>query len=225
MLARGGSKGVSDKNIRLLNGRPLIYYTIKAVQKSGLFDRFILSTDSQKIADTAREFGVEVPFLRPPELAKDESIASDAICHALDWVEKNDKRYDYVQYIFPTSPLRKADDILKAANLLFQKKSDLVISVCETDHPAAWMNTLPDDLSLKNFVKREYRQKNRQVLPKSYRINGSIYIGKWDVFSEQRDWFDINAHAYEMPPERSVDIDTMFDFKLAELLMKENGYG
>ena len=222
MLARGGSKGVPGKNLKLLRGKPLIYYTIKAVQDSGIFDRFILSTDSQEISEVAKIYGLEVPFLRPEELAKDDSPALDAIKHALEWVQANDKRYDYVQYIFPTAPLRTAEDICSGIKVLFEKNADMVISVCQTSHPPYWSNVLPDDHSLKGFIKPEHLR-NRQEVPVTYRLNGAIYVAKWDVFYEKRNWYEQNTYAYIMPAERSVDIDSEFDFKLAELLLREQG--
>lgn len=222
ILARGGSKGFPGKNVKPLLGKPLLYYTVKAVQNAEIFDRVILSTDNEKIARIAENMGVEVPFLRPKELAQDDSSALDAIQHALEWVEQNDKRYDYVQYIFPTAPLRTSEDILNALNILFEKNGDMVISVCETDHPSQWSNALPRDNSLRGFIKSEYRGKNRQNLPKTYRINGAIYVGKWDIFYYKKDWFDQDTFACIMPRERSIDIDTPTDFKLAQLLMESN---
>ena len=222
MLARGGSKGIPNKNLKLLRGKPLIYYTIKAVQDSGVFGRFILSTDSQEISEVAKSYGVEVPFLRPEELAKDDSPALDAIEHALKWIERNDKQYDYVQYIFPTAPLRTAKDICSGIKVLFEKNADMVISVCQTSHPPYWSNVLPDDHSLKGFIKPEHLR-NRQEVPVTYRLNGAIYVAKWDVFYEKRNWYEQNTYAYIMPVERSVDIDSEFDFKLAELLLREQG--
>jgi len=221
MLARGGSKGVPGKNIQLMLGKPLIYYTIKAVQESGVFDRFILSTDSQEIADIAKGYGVEVPFLRPKELAQDDSSSLDGIEHALKWIEKNDKRYDYVQYIFPTLPLRTHEDIRGGIDLLIAKKADMVIGVSEANHLSCLINVLPDDHSMKGFIKPESWGKNRQQLAREYWINGAIYVGKWDIFYEKRPWYEQNTFAYIMPPERSIDIDLPIDFKLAELLLKE----
>jgi len=200
MLARGGSKGIPNKNLKLLRGKPLIYYTIKAVQDSGVFDRFILSTDSQEISVVAKRYGVEVPFLRPEELAKDDSPALDAIEHALKWI------------------VRTAKDICSGIKVLFEKNADMVISVCQTSHPPYWSNVLPDDHSLKGFIKPEHLR-NRQEVPVTYRLNGAIYVAKWDVFYEKRNWYEQNTYAYIMPVERSVDID----FKLAELLLREQG--
>ena len=143
----------------------------------------------------------------------------DAVHHALEWIKSNDKVYDYVQYIFPTAPLRTSDDLLNGIETLLVNRADMVISVCKTDHPAQWMNTLPADKSLTGFVKPEYRNTNNQKLPQTYRINGAIYVAKWDIFYNKLDWMEQNTIAYIMPRERSVDIDTELDFRLAEVLM------
>ncbi len=221
MLARGGSKGVPDKNIKLLAGKPLINYTIDAIQQSGIFDRVILSTDSPKIANVAQAGGVEVPFLRPAALATDIASALDGIVHALDYVSAQGDYYDYVQYIFPTAPLRTATHIREAAEQVIDTQADMVISVCETDHPLQWMNTLPEDGSLHNFVALENRARNRQEFSPSYRINGAIYVARWDVFAKRQDWFAQDTRAYVMAREQSIDIDTPMDFSLAELMLKE----
>lgn len=221
MLARGGSKGIPNKNLKLLCGKPLIYYTIKAVKDSKIFDRFILSTDSPEIAHVAEAYGVEVPFLRPKELAQDNSIFRDAIVHALKWIERHDKKYDLVQYVYPTTPLKTKDDILNGFEILQEKKVDMVISVCEDAHTPFWSNVLPQNNSMKDFVPKKY-QKNRQELPMTYRVNGCIFIAKWDVFYYKQNWFDQDTYAYIMPKERSIDIDSPLDFKLAELLMKDD---
>lgn len=219
MLARGGSKGVPNKNIKLLNDKPLIYYTIQSVKEAKIFDKFILSTDSSEIGDIAINYGVEVPFLRPDKLSSDNSLFYDAIIHALKWVEKNDKKYDLVQYVYPTTPLKIKDDYLNGLQLFQEKNADMVISVCEDHHTPFWSNSLPENNSLRDFIPTKYH-KNRQDLPRTYRINGCIFIAKWDVFYEKKDWFKQNTYAYIMPEERSVDIDTPFDFELAELYLK-----
>jgi CMP-N,N'-diacetyllegionaminic acid synthase len=221
ILARGGSKGVPGKNIKDLNGKPLIYYTIKSIQEAGIYDRVILSTDSISIAEVALKYGVEVPFMRPSYLSTDSANALDAVQHALKWVESNDKVYDYVQYIFPTAPLRTSVDLLNGVNTLLNKDADMVISVCKTDHPAQWMNTLSNDNSLKNFIKLEFRQINNQALPATYRINGSIYVARWEIFFNKLDWFKQETVAYIMSRKNSIDIDTEFDFLMAEFLIKK----
>ncbi len=220
MLARGGSKGLPNKNIKLLQGKPLIYYTIQSVKETGIFDRFILTTDSHEIADIAKDYDVEVPFKRPAELSDDHSSFRDTIVHALKWIEQHDKKYDLVQYVYPTTPLKTKEDYLNGLKILQEKNGDMVISVCEDDHTPYWSNVLPDNNSLKDFVPTKYH-KNRQDLPKTFRINGCIFVAKWDVFYYKKNWYEQDTYAYIMPQERSVDIDTSLDFKLAELLMKK----
>jgi len=217
--ARSGSKRLKDKNILLLRGKPLIAYTIESAIKSGVFDKIIVSTDSSKIAEIAGKYGAEVPFIRPKELATDETSAVDVILHALQFLNNRGEKYDYFALLQPTSPLRTAEDILNAVNLLFEKNANSVVSVCEIEHSPLWMNTLPNDLSLEGFIRE--KRKRRQDLPRFYRLNGAIYLASVGYFLREKDWFKEKSYAYIMPRERSVDIDDYVDFKLAEVLIEE----
>jgi N-acylneuraminate cytidylyltransferase/CMP-N,N'-diacetyllegionaminic acid synthase len=218
--ARGGSKGVKNKNIKLLNGIPLIAYTIKAAKESGIFDKIIVSTDSKDIADIALQYGAEVPFLRPSELATDTATTKDVILHALDWMNKNDLSFDYFMLLQPTSPLRSCDNIKDAVKVLIDKDANAVISVCEVEHSPLWSNVLPENMSLKNFIRDDVKHKRRQDLPKYYRLNGAIYICEVNMYLKTKDWFSENAYAYVMPSDKSIDIDYEIDFKIAEILIK-----
>jgi N-acylneuraminate cytidylyltransferase/CMP-N,N'-diacetyllegionaminic acid synthase len=218
--ARGGSKGIKNKNIVELKGKPLISYTIEEAKKCGIFDKIIVSTDSPEIAKISEKYGAEVPFLRPKKLAIDTASTVDVILHALDYFKAESEHYDYFVLLQPTSPLRKAEDILNAINLLFEKDADSIVSVCEVEHSPLFCNTLPEDLSLSNFIKKELRNKRRQDLPKYYRINGAIYISKIETFLKIKDFYEGKSYAYIMPIERSIDIDNVIDLKLAELLME-----
>jgi len=220
ILAKNYSSGLPKKNMRLFYGKPLIHYTIKAVQESKLFDKIILSTDSKFLKKYAEKKGVEVPFLRPKRLATKSSPAMDSIQHALEWIKKNDKIYDYVQYIFPANPLIISDDIKKGVKLLIKKKCDMIISLSENNKCSFTANTLKKDLSIKNFYPKKYRLKNRQLMPKTYSINGTIYVGKWDIFYKKKDWLEQNTYAMIMPQNRSVDIDNYYDFEVAKLMYK-----
>ena len=222
ILAKHNSSGLPGKNTRLFFGKPLLHYTIQAAKKSKIFDRIVLSTDSLVLKKFALKNGVDVPFLRPKKLATKESPAKDAVAHALNWIKNNDTEYDYVQYIFPSNPLIKSSDIRKGYELLKKKKSDLIISVSETKKCSFTANTLKKNKSLKNFYHSKYRSKNRQIMPKTFAIDGTIYIGKWDIFYNKKDWLKQNTHAMIMPSERSVDIDTYYDFEIAKLLYKIN---
>lgn len=209
--ARSGSKGLKDKNIKELNGKPLIAYTIEAAEQSGIFDTILVSTDSEKYAQISKEYGAEVPFLRSNENSGDVAGSWDVVREVLS---KLDEKYDIVVLLQPTSPLRTADDIVNAINLFFEKEADTLFSVCETSHPAFWCNTLGEDLSAKDFIKKEY-QKPRQQLPKTYTLNGAMYILKINKI-DSIDFYSDKSFAYIMKKENSVDIDDELDFVLAQ---------
>ena len=217
--ARGGSKGIKNKNIVLLRGKPLIAYTIEAAKESRIFDEILVSTDSTEIARVATKYGANVPFMRPTELSTDSASSIDVIVHTLSYFIENGTNFDYFVLLQPTSPLRTSSDIINAAQLAFEKDANSVVSVCEMEHSPLWCNVLPLDLSLSNFLKKEW-DKPRQELPTYYRINGAIYIAKVDYFLRTRDFYGEKSFAYIMPRERSVDIDELIDLKLAEVLLE-----
>tara|TARA_B000000565_G_scaffold239096_1_gene202425 strand:- start:73 stop:783 length:711 start_codon:yes stop_codon:yes gene_type:complete len=221
ILARGNSTRLKNKNILNFYGKPLIYYTIKAAKDSKIFDKIIVSTDNKKIAKISKEFGAEVPFLRPKNLSTKYSNALDAVVHALKYIKRKKNIYDYVQYIFPTNPLRDKSDILKGYIEVKKNPSlDLVISVSKSKKCGFTINKLNKAKSLKNFVKKKYRLSNRQEFPNTYFIDGSIYLGKWDVWYKKKDWFSVHSKAIITPDEKSVDIDDEFDFRLAKYKFK-----
>lgn len=217
--ARGGSKGVKDKNIRSLNGKPLIAYTIEEALKSDIFEDVIVSTDSQKIAQISKQYGANVPFLRPNEFAKDNSPTIDAVIHCIDFIKDVGKEYNEIILLQPTSPLRKARHIKEAYNLFNEKKASFVISMCECEHSPLWANTVGEDLNIDNFIKEEIKNQRRQDLPTYYRINGSIYIAKVYKLLQEKSFFGKDSYAYIMDRRNSVDIDTIYDFKLAEIYL------
>lgn len=217
--ARSGSKGLPDKNIRLLKGKPLIAYSIIQAQEAGIFDEIFLTTDSQEYANMARQYGANVPFLRSAELASDSASTWDCVREALDQYRSIDKVYDILVLLQPTSPLRTAGDILNALKQMVLSNANSIVSVCEADHSPLWFNTLPENKSLQGFLRPEIRSKSRQELAVYYRINGAIYAVRTSYFLKTQDIFECNAYAYVMPKERSIDIDTQFDFSFAEYLL------
>jgi CMP-N,N'-diacetyllegionaminic acid synthase len=217
--ARGGSKGLPGKNIRILAGRPLLSWSIGAARQSRYVDHVALSTDSREIADVAVQEGLEVPFFRPACLATDDARSFDALLHALDWFEREGESFDLVVWLQPTSPLRTPGDINRAIELYFDKKADAIVSVCETDHHPWWCNTLPGDGNMGGFLRPEVLNTNRQELPVHYRLNGAIYLGAPDFLRREQSFFGAGTYAYVMPRERSVDIDDLLDFRLAEQLL------
>jgi len=217
--ARGGSKGLLRKNIKLLLGEPLVAWTTEQALASKYLDKVIVSTDDEEIAKISKNFGAEVPFMRPKELASDKAQGIKVVLHAIDWMEKNDKQNDLLMLLQPTSPLRRSEDIDKVIELLFLKEAKAIVSVCEAGHHPLWANTLPEDGCMKNFIRQEIMNKNRQELPVFYRLNGAIYLAYCNYLKEQKCFFGEDTFAYIMPKSRSVDIDNEVDFKLAEILM------
>ncbi|PUU86168.1 MAG: N-acylneuraminate cytidylyltransferase [Halanaerobium sp.] len=219
--ARSGSKRLKDKNIKNLNGKPMISYTIEAALKSEIFSNVIVSTDSHKYAEIAEKVGVEVPFIRPEKLAADESTTNDVILHAISEMEKRNDGYDYFMLLQPTSPLRTAENIKRSYFLAKEKNANAVVSVCETDHNPLWSNTLDKSLSLDNFIDKKKDQR-RQELPTYYRLNGAIYLAKVSYYKKNNDFYNDKSYAYIMNKRESIDVDDIIDFKLAEVLMEEN---
>jgi N-acylneuraminate cytidylyltransferase/CMP-N,N'-diacetyllegionaminic acid synthase len=219
--ARGGSKGLTRKNIALLLGKPLIAWTLEQALASNYLDKVIVSTDDKEVADVSKKYGAEVPFLRPKSLATDNAVVIDAILHAIDWLEKHNDNYDLVMLLQPTSPLRTKEHIDKAIELLFLKKAQSIVSVCEAEHHPYLMNTLPLDGCMKDFLKAEVYGKNRQDLPIFYRLNGAIYLAYVSYLKVNNSFFGDKTYAFIMPRECSVDIDDELDFQIAELLLME----
>lgn len=219
--ARGGSKGLPGKNIRLLGGKPLIAWSIEAALQSSYVDAVVVSTDCAAIASTAAAHGAEIPFMRPAELATDGARSIDAILHAVAHLGESGRSFDLVLVLQPTSPLRIASDIDRAVELHLSRQADAVVSVCATDHHPWWSNTLPEDGRMNEFLRPEVINTNRQNLPDFYRLNGAIYLANAPYLSATGSFYGERTFAYVMERERSVDIDTRLDFHLAELLLTE----
>lgn len=215
--ARSGSKGLKDKNIRALVGKPLLAYTIQAAQDSGIFDEIMVSTDSEKYAEIAREWGANVPFLRSVRQSSDTASSWDVVKEVLERYVGMGKEYDSFCLLQPTSPLRSVDDIRKAYEI-FLNSAIAVISLCEVEHSPLLCNRLPEGNSLKGFIQKG-DNKQRQAAGKFYRINGAIYFVKINEFYKDDFLYREGSYGYIMPKERSIDIDTELDFRLAETMM------
>lgn len=222
--ARGGSKGLRGKNIKMLAGKPLIAWTIDTAKECRMIDKIVVSTDDTEIASIAKRYGAEAPFLRPAELAADSTSMIDVIGHCIKWLEEQKDKYDLVILLQPTSPLRSVKDIENVIKTLFKLNARSIISVCEVDHHPYWTNTLPDDHSMKEFINLNANV-NRQNLPAYYRLNGAVYLSFIDYFKKYKGFYGKSTYAYIMPKERSVDIDSNLDLKLAEVLINEQMVG
>ena len=219
--ARSGSKGLKDKNIRDLNGRPLMAYTIDAALGSGEFDEVMVSTDSEKYAEIARKCGAGVPFLRNPETSTDSASSWDAVAEVLAKYAALGESFDTFCLLQPTSPLRTAEDIRNAYRLFREKADFAVVSVCEAEHSPLWCGHLPNNLEFTGFISQEAIQQ-RQAGGKFYRLNGAVYIADIRRFEKDRFLYQAGSFAYVMPQDRSIDIDTDLDFRLAELFLRRD---
>lgn len=217
--ARSGSKGLKDKNIKLLNGKPLIAYTIEAAKDSKLFEEIFVSTDSEEYAMVAREWGAQVPFLRSESLASDTTSSWDVVKDVIMHYKKVGKEFDTLALLQPTSPLRKSEDIVNGYTILNEKDAQAVVSVCEVDHSPLWCNTLPKDKSLQNFLDQDKINVPRQGLSTYFRINGALYIAYTEYLMTTDTIYNGKCYALVMPKENSIDIDDAVDFKIAKALL------
>lgn len=217
---REGSKGVPNKNIRILHGKPLMAYTIEQALKSGLFEAVVISTDSEAIADLARSFGAETWFLRPAEMANDTVGKLPARRHALLEAEKHfDRAFDVVFDLDVTSPLRDVDDILKAYDQFIDEAADILITASPAQR-SPYFNMIEITNGNVNVVKQlEKAVTCRQDAPLVYDMNASIYIWKREALLSGNTLFTEKTSVYVMPQERSIDIDTQVDWEIVEALM------
>jgi len=221
--ARGGSKGLPGKNIKLLGGLPLICHSIKAALKSNLIDRVIVSTEDNEIASIAKDCGAEVPFMRPANLASDASMVMDAYLHAVDFVAKeNSKPVQSFVALLPTVPLRAHEDIDNAIKIFNDKNAKSVISVVEAPIPLHWNMRITKEGILENYSSEFNAIKNRQELEKTYVHNGAIYIFRTEILRLTRQYYTEKTFPYIMPRNRSADIDDLLDFEWAEYLLNKN---
>jgi N-acylneuraminate cytidylyltransferase/CMP-N,N'-diacetyllegionaminic acid synthase len=223
ITARGGSKTIPRKNIKLLAGKPLIAWTIEAALHSKTLERVIVSTDDEEIAQVSKEWGAEVPFMRPTDLAQDNSPHVAVVEHAIAWLEANDgKEIGAIMLLQPTSPLRTQQDISAVAQLSHELNAKAIVSVCEAaTHPYIAKRILEDG-TLMDFVSSDIGYLRRQALPSAYALNGAIYLIERDLFLSNKTFTPKGlTHPYIMPQERSIDIDTPFDWRLVEFLLQE----
>ncbi len=218
--ARSGSKGLKDKNIKELNGKPLLAYSIEAALDSKQFDKVFVSTDSQIYADIAIQYGADASFLRSHKNSTDTAGSWDVVREVIDTFKSMGEEYDEIMLLQATSPLRTSEDIINAVELLKEKEGNAVVSLTECDHSPIWCNTLPKDCSMDGFDREEYKDLPRQSLPTFYRYNGAIYLVTKDELHNIGHMLEKGCYAYVMPQSRSIDIDTALDFMIAETIMK-----
>jgi N-acylneuraminate cytidylyltransferase/CMP-N,N'-diacetyllegionaminic acid synthase len=222
ICCRGGSKGVPGKNIKELKGRPLISYTIKVAKESKFIDAFIVSTDNQQIANVARQYGVEVPFIRPAHLATDTASKWPVITHAMEEFEKQvGARVEYVVDLDVTVPLKTAPDVDGAiAEALESKDTDVVITGYQPErNPYFNMMEIREDGFAEMVKKTEKPIVRRQDAPLVYSLTPAAYVIKRNALYDYEHWSKAKCKIFPIPRERAVDIDTEIDFKIVEFLM------
>lgn len=215
--ARSGSKGILNKNIKMLNGKPLIAYTIIEAIKSGIFDEIIVTTDSQQYANIAEKYGATIRELRPKELSKDETPSYKVIDYVISKEKSLNNFYELFMLLQPTSPLRDCSDIINAYNLYRKSNAKSIISVSKFNKDKNTINTLKS-LSLSNFC-IDINKSRRQDCEYFY-INGAIYLMEVEEFLSSHNFYNEDSLAYIMPKEKSIDIDDIYDFILAEEILK-----
>jgi CMP-N,N'-diacetyllegionaminic acid synthase len=215
--ARGGSKGIPRKNIKLIGGKPLIVWTIEAALRSSKLDGVVVSTDDAEIAEVARCAGAQVPFMRPAELAQDHTPGLYPVIHALDQLPQ----YNSVLLLQPTSPLRNTEDIDGCLSLVERTNAKSVVSVTEADIHPYWTYRLSADQTMTRFVDGAPIAR-RQDLPEACALNGAMYFAQAQWLRDSGSLVGVETLAYVMSKEHSVDLDTPLDWKFAELLMKES---
>jgi CMP-N,N'-diacetyllegionaminic acid synthase len=218
--ARGGSKGLPGKNVKLLGGRPLICHSISAALKAKTISRVIVSTDDDEIANVARECGAEVPFMRPKKLATDNSMVMDAYLYTIDRLANESKELiESFVALLPTTPLRSSEDIDNAVVIFLERDADSVLSVSKAAVPIEWYKKIGKDGLLSNYLLEVDAVNNRQDHIEAHIPNGAIYVFQTELLRKKRQYYLDKTYAYVMPRSRSADIDELLDFEWAEFLM------
>jgi len=222
--ARAGSKGVLNKNIKILGGKPLIAHTIEVAKKSNLIDKIVVSTDSSNIAEISIKHGAEVPFLRPKELSSDIALTYDVVKHCINFYESKNVIFDIILLLQPTVPFRKVEHINKSIEILKKNKSfNSVVSVVDVDgnHPLR-MKTIENGF-LKNYVEQhEENMIPRALLPKVYIRSGSIYCIRTKNFKNEGSLVSKKCAPLELKPQETINIDNYLDFDFCEYLINKN---
>lgn len=218
--ARGGSKRLRGKNIKDLVGKPLIAYSIEQAKESKYIDRVIVSTEDSVIAEVSKKYGAEVPFIRPKELATDESSVIDVLLHAIEWLEGENYDFQILVLLHVTTPLRDIEDIDRSIELLADTNADSIFSVAEA-YRNPYFNMVEIDKDGKAHLVKKSNFVTRQSAPQVFDMNSSIYVWWKNTLKKNKKTISEGSKIYIMPKERSVDIDDMIDFNIAEMLLKE----
>jgi CMP-N,N'-diacetyllegionaminic acid synthase len=214
--ARGGSKGVPRKNIRVIGGKPMIAWTIEAARGSRYIDRLILSSDDQAIIAVAVEYGCEAPFVRPAELASDQADSMSVVRHAIDALPE---QFEYLVLLQPTSPMRRTEDIDGAIERCVRGGAPACVSVCEADKSPFWMLRMDAQGTVQPLFPAHQIPYRRQDAPVVFALNGAVYVARTEHLRLGGTFLAPGAVGYPMPRERSLDIDTELDLAIVDFLL------
>ena len=217
ITARGGSKGVVRKNIRDVAGKPLIAWTIEMARKSLYIDRLIISSEDEEIIRIAQEWGCEAPFVRPQQLALDNTPGIEPVLHAIEQIPG----YDYVVLLQPTSPLRITEDIDACIERCLSQSANACVSVTEPDKSPYWMYTLDPEYRMRPLLAENHQISRRQDLPQTVALNGAVYVANCNWLLKEKSFVTQETIAYQMPKDRSMDVDTEIDLLIAEIMLKQ----
>jgi len=227
--ARGGSKGLPRKNIRPLYGKPLIAWTIEQARASRYLDAVVVTTDDAEIADIARRFGADVPFMRPAALASDTATSMDVMRHALDHFAAKDVRYDYLVLLEPTSPLRETSDIDTCITILIGREdAEAIVSIAKLESAHPDFNVVLDSKSsfIRNlFGNADFASIRRQDLRDVFFFDGTLYCSRVDALLAKGTFYHDATLGYPVPKWKSIEIDDLSDFLCAETLVKARQEG
>lgn len=225
ILARKGSKGLPGKNTMTLLGKPLIAWSIQAALDSRYITDVVVSTDSADIASIAQEYGAEVPFIRPDNLATDEATSADVIMHAIKSLHQDGRQYDYVTLLEPTSPIRSGTDIDEAISSLVSSGGSAIVSVCRasTVHPSFMFTLEMGNLMSPYGTRRSKGSIRRQDVDEVFYPDGNIYVSSTQTFESELSFYHEGTLGYEIPRWKSLEIDDELDFLLVEAVMRDRG--
>ncbi|MCB1422187.1 MAG: acylneuraminate cytidylyltransferase family protein [Nitratireductor sp.] len=218
--ARGGSKGIPRKNIRAFCGKPLIVWTIEAALEAKGLNRVVVSSDDEEIMEISKAAGADVPFVRPSEIARDDTPGIDPVLHATEMLQG----FDEIMLLQPTSPLRNGSDIEAVIALKHESGAPAAVSLTAANHPPFWMYGLDSNARMVPFG-NDPAPSRRQDAPQAYYLNGAVYLADTQWLKGTRSFLSDETVGYIMPQERSVDIDSPLDWKFAEFMMKETRLG
>ena len=221
LTARSGSKSIPHKNIKPLGGHPLFSYRIKSVINTDFDYDLWISTDSKEYASIAKEYGADVPYIRPKELSRDTSSSTDVVLHAMDYAKKMNKKYDYIGLLEPTSPFIKSSQLNEAVNLLLEnKEASAVVAVKESRPHKIFIQKEGKYLVELSKNLENLKFSGRQAFEKEITPSGGFYISKWDVFLEKKSFYTSKTLSFEVDEISGVEIDEPIDWHFAEFIFK-----